>query len=91
MKNHNNTQIHYPPTAPQLPSLNRNHPLSLVQRNFRNLALVNIANSRPNHLQSPIQHILTQQPQQDDTYEQIIEKPHKTNFQSQNNHLFSPR
>ena len=24
------------PTAPQLPSLNRNHPLSLVPRNFRN-------------------------------------------------------
>ena len=28
------------PTAPQLTNLNRNHPLSLVQRNFRNLALI---------------------------------------------------
>ena len=42
------------PTAPQLPSLNCNHPLPLVPRNFRNLALVNFANSRPNHIQSPI-------------------------------------
>ena len=79
------------PTAPQLTSLNRNHPLSLVPRNFRNLALVNIANSRPNHIQSPIQHIVTQQPQNDDTYEQIIEQPHTTSFQSQNNNFFSPR
>ena len=76
------------PTAPQLPSLNRNHPLSLVPRNFRNLAPVNIANSRPNHKQSPIHHIVTQQSQNDDTYEQIIKQPHETNFQSQNNHLF---
>ena len=79
------------PTAPQLPSLNRNHPLSLVAQNFRNLALVNIANSRTNHIQSPIQHIVTQQPQNDDTSEQIVEQPHTTNFESQNNHFFSPR
>ena len=79
------------PTAPQLPCLNRNHPLSLVPRNFRNLALVNIANSRPNHIQSPVHHIVTQQSQNDDTYEQIIEQPHTTNFQSQNNHFFSQR
>ena len=79
------------PTAPQLPSLNRNHPLSLVPRNFRNLALVNIANSRSNHIQSPIQHIVTQQPQNDDTYDQIIEQPDTINFQSQNNHFFSPQ
>ena len=78
-------------TAPQLPSLNCNHPLSLVPRKFRNLALVNIANSRPNHIQSPIQQIVTQQPQNDDTYEQIIEQPDTTNFQSQNNHFFSPQ
>ena len=78
------------PTAPQLPSLNLNHPLSLVPWNFRNLALVILANSRPNHIQSPIQHIVTQQPQNDDTYEQIIEQPHTTNFQSQNNHFFKP-
>ena len=60
-ESHNNTNTL--PTAPQLPCLNRNHPLSLVPRNFRNLALVNIANSRPNHMKSPIQHIVTQQPQ----------------------------
>ena len=79
------------PTAPQPPSLNRNHPLSLVPQNFSNLAFVNIANSRPNHIQSPIQHIITQQSQNDDKYEQIIEQPHTTSFQSQNNHFFSPR
>ena len=73
------------PKAPQLPSLNRNHPLSLVPRNFRNLAPVNIANSRTNHIQSPIHHIVTEQPQNDDTYEQITEQPHTTSFQSQNN------
>ena len=84
-ESHNKTKIL--PTAPQLPSLNRNHPLSLVPRNFRNLALVNIANSRPNHIQSSIQHIVTQQPQNDDTYEQIIQQQHTTNFQSQNNHF----
>ena len=56
------------PTAPQLPSLSRNHSLSLVPRNFRNLALVNKANSRPNQIQSPIHHIITQQSQNDDTY-----------------------
>ena len=64
------------PTATQLPCLNRNHPLSLVPQNFRNLALVNFANLRPNHIQSPIQHMITQQSQNDDTYEQIIEQPH---------------
>ena len=65
---HNNTNTL--PTAPQIPSLNRNHALSLVPGNFRNLALVNIANSRPNHIQSPIQHIVPQQPQTDNTYKQ---------------------
>ena len=77
------------PTAPQLPSLNRNHPLSLVTRNFRNLALVNIANSKQNHIQSPIHHIVNQQSQNDNTYEKIIEQPHTTNFQSQNNHFLA--
>ena len=57
-ESHNNTNTL--PTAPQLPSLNPNYPLSLVPRNFRNLAQVNIAKSRPNHIQSPIQHIVTQ-------------------------------
>ena len=78
-------------TATQLTSLNRNHPLSLVTRNFRNLALVNIAKSRPNHIQCSIHHIVTQQSQNDNTYKQIIAQPPTTNFQSQNNHFFSPR
>ena len=62
------------PTAPQLTSLNRNHPLSLVPRNFRNLALVKNVNSRPNHIQSPIHNIVTQQSQNYITYEQKIEQ-----------------
>ena len=79
------------PKAPHLPNLHHNHPLSLVSRNFRNLAITNPPNLRPNHIQSPIQHLVTQHPQNDDTYEQIIEQPHTTTFQSQNNHFFSPR
>ena len=47
------------PTAPQLPNLHHNHPLSLVLRNFRNLALKNFISSRSNYTQSPILHILT--------------------------------
>ena len=153
MTNHNTTQTHYPQHHNyQVQTVN--HPLSLVLRNFRNLALVNIANSRPKHIQSPIYHVVTQQSQSDDTeehnnadtaptapqiptlpqnhplslvprnfrnlqsqiiqildqmqhsptkhimtkhsqndntYEQIIEQPHTTTFQSQNNHFFSPR
>ena len=76
------------PTAPHLPN---NHPLSFGSRNFRNLAITNPLNLRTSHIQSPIQHIVTQQPSIDDTYEQIIEQPHTTTFQSQNNHFFSPR
>ena len=49
---HNNINI--TPTAPQLPPLPQNHPLSLVPRNFRNLAITNNPNSRPNTTQSPI-------------------------------------
>ena len=51
------------PTAPQLPSLHHNHPLSLVPWNFRNLARTNFTNSRPNYIQSPIHHTVTQQSQ----------------------------
>ena len=76
------------PTARHLPN---NHALSLVSRNFRNLAITNPLNLRPSHIQSPIQHIVTQQPSIEDTYEQIIQQPHTTTFQSQNNHFFSPR
>ena len=79
------------PTAPHLPNLHHNHPLSLVSPNFRNLAITNPRNLRPSHKQSPIQHIVTQHPQIDDTYEQIIEQPYTTTFQSQNNRFFSPR
>ena len=79
------------PTALRLPNLHHNHPLSLVSRNFRNLAITNPPNFRPSHIQSPIQHILTQHPPIDDTYEQIIEQPHTTTFHSQNNHFFSQR
>ena len=34
------------PTAPQLQNLNHNHPLSLVPRNFRNIALTDLITSR---------------------------------------------
>ena len=85
----NNTKT--TPTAQQLQSLNHNHPLSLVPRNFRNIALTHLMSSRPNYPQSPTQHIITQQSNIDDTYEQKTEQPHTTNFCSQNNHLFSPR
>ena len=86
---HNNIVI--TPIAQQLPPLPQNHPLSLVPRNFRNLATTNNPNSRPNTTQSPIQHIMTHHSQNDNTYEQIIEQPHNTNFQSQHNHFFSPQ
>ena len=66
------------PTAPQLPSLNHNHPLYLVPRNFRKLALTNNTKSRPNYIQSPIHHIVTKQPQSDDTCEQLKDQPHTT-------------
>ena len=86
---HNNIEL--TPTAPQLPPLPQNNPLSLVPRNFRHLAITNNPNSRPNIPQSPIQHIMTHHPQDDNAYEQIIEQPQTTTFQSQNNHFFSPR
>ena len=81
----NNTNVS--PTAPQLPSLHHNRPLSLVSQNFRNLALTTTTSSRPNYIHSPIHHTVTQQSQNG----QIIEQPHTTTFQSQNNHFFSPR
>ena len=86
---HNNVDT--TPTAPQIPTLPQNHPLSLVPRNFRNLAITNNPNFRPNTTQSPIQHIMTHHSQNDNTYEQIIEQPHTTTFQSQDNYFFSPR
>ena len=86
---HNNVDT--TPTAPQIPTLPQNHPLSLVPRNFRNLAITHYPNFGPNTTQSPIQHIIPHHSQNDNTYEQIIEQPHTTTFQSQNNHFFSPR
>ena len=86
---HNNVDT--APTAPQIPTLPQNHPLSLVPRNFRNLAITNNPNFRQKTTQSPIQHITTNHSQNDNTYEQIIEQPHTTTFQSQHNHFFSPR
>ena len=38
------------PTAPHLPNLHHNHPLSLVSRNFRNLAITNPPNLIPSHI-----------------------------------------
>ena len=84
---HNN--VGTTPTAPQIPTLPQNHPLSLVPRNFRNLAITNNRNFRPNTTQSPIQHVMTNHSQNDNTYEQIIEQPLTTTFQSQNNLFFS--
>ena len=69
----------------------KNHPLSLVPRNFRNLAITNNPNFRPSTAQSPIQHITTNHSQNENTYEQIFEQPHTTTFQSQQNHFFNPR
>ena len=86
---HNNVDT--TPTAPQLPPLPHNHPLSLAPRNFRNLAITHNPNFRPTISQSPIQHIMTRHSQDENTYEQIIEQPHTTAFQSQNNNFFSPR
>ena len=53
---HNNTNIL--PTAPHLPNLHHNHPLSIISRNFRKLSITNPPNLRPNNIQSPIQHIM---------------------------------
>ena len=86
---HNNVDT--TPTAPQLPPLPHNHPLSLVPRNFRKLAITHNQNFRPTISQSPIQHIMPHRSQDENTYEQIIEQPHTTAFQSQNNNFFSPR
>ena len=74
-----------------IPALPQNHPLSLVPRNFRHLAITNNPNFKQNSVHSPIQHITTNHSQNDNTYEQIIEQLHTTTFQSQNNHYFSPR
>ena len=83
--------INTTPTEPQLPNLHHNHPLSLVPRIFRNITLTDFISSRTNYSRNSIHHIVTQQSQNDDNYEKIIEQPRTTNFRSQNSHLFSPR
>ena len=89
--NEEQNNVYTTPTAPQIPTLPQNHPLSLVPRSFRNLAIKNNPNFRPNTTQNSIQHILTHHSQNVITYEKIKEQPHTTSFQSQNNHFFSPR
>ena len=79
------------PTAPQLHTLQINHPLSLVPQNCRNISLTEHISTSHRYPQSPVTHIVSQQPNEDETYDQIIEQPHTTNFRSHNKHLFSPR
>ena len=88
IKEYNKKLSTNPNTSPNLPNFHFNHPLSLVLRNFRNLAITNPPNLRPSHIQSPIQLIVTKHPTIDDTDEQIIQQPHTTIFQSQINHFF---
>ena len=84
---HNNVDT--APTAPQIPNLQQNHPLSLASQNFRNLVITINPNFRPSSAQSPIQHITTNHSKKDNTCEQIIEQPHTTTFQSQHNHFLA--
>ena len=79
------------PAAPQIHTLHNNYPLSLVPRNYRNIALTEHISTSHSYPQSPVTHSIAQQPNVQKTYEQIIEQPHTTNFPSQNNRLFSPR
>ena len=64
---HNNVDT--APTAPQIPNLPQNHPLCLLPRNFRNLAIMNNPNFRPSSAQSPIKQITTNHSQNDNTYD----------------------
>ena len=79
------------PTTSQLHTLQNNHSLSLVSRNYRNISLTEHISRSRRYQHSPVNHIVAQQPNVDETYEQIIEQPHTTKFCSQNNHLSSPR
>ena len=78
-------------TAPQLYTLQNNQPLSLGPRNYRNISLTEHISTSHRYQQSPVTHIVAQQPIVDETYEQIMEQPHTTSFRTQNNHFFSPR
>ena len=80
------------PTAPHLHTLHDNHPISLLSRNYRNIALTEHIFTSHRYPQSPVTHIFAQIPNvEKNTYKQIIEQPRTTNFRSQNNHIFSPR
>ena len=79
------------PSASKLHNLRNNHPLSLVSRNYTNTAITEHISTSHSYPQSPVTHIIAQQPNIEETYEKIIEQPHTTNFRSQNNHRSSPR
>ena len=49
---HNNVDT--TPTAPQIPTLAQNHPLSLVPRNFRNLAITHDPNTNLDQIQHKV-------------------------------------
>ena len=85
---HNNIEI--TPTAPHLPPLLQNHSLSVVPRNFRNLAITNNPNSRPNIPQSPIQHIMTHHSKNDNTYKKNYRTTPHHHFSVSKKSLFQP-
>ena len=59
-----------------------NHPQSIVPRNYRKITVteqISISHSYP---QSSVIHIIAHQPNIEETYGQIIDQPHATNFRS---------
>ena len=64
------------PTAPQLHTLQNNHPLSLVPRNYRNISQTEHISTSRRYPQSPVTHIVAQQLNLDEMYEQTIEQQH---------------
>ena len=76
------------PTSPQVHLLHNNRTLSLVLQNYINIALTEHISTSHSYPQSPVTHIIAQQPNVEETYKQIIEQPHTTNFGSQNNYFF---
>ena len=78
-------KINPTPTATtHLHHLHDNHPLSLVTRNYRNtLAITEHTSQDHSYQQKLVSHISLHQSTIDDTYEQIVEQQHTTNFRSQ--------
>ena len=72
-------------------NLQNSHPLYLVPRTYTNTTVTELISTSHSYPQSPVTHIVAHQPNIEDTYEQIKEQPHTTNFRSQINHLFSPQ